>query len=56
LFGLLKGKQEAKIATKAAEQVVKRNEPPAYVFDLVEIIRAKEKTLPSLLKLLRENC
>jgi hypothetical protein len=45
LFGLLKGKQEAKIATKAAEQVVKRNEPPAYVFDLVEIIRAKGKDI-----------
>jgi hypothetical protein len=45
LFGLLKGKKEAKIATKAAEQVVKRNEPPAYVFDLVEIIRAKGKDI-----------
>jgi hypothetical protein len=45
LFGLLKGKQEAKIATKAAEQVVQRNEPPAYVFDLVEIIRAKGKDI-----------
>jgi hypothetical protein len=45
LFGLLKGKQEAKIATKAAEQVVQRNEPPAYVFDLVKIIRAKGKDI-----------
>jgi hypothetical protein len=45
LFGLLKGKKEAKIATKAAEQVVQRNEPPAYVFDLVEIIRAKGKDI-----------
>jgi hypothetical protein len=45
LFGLLKGKKEGKIATKAAEQVVKRNEPPAYVFDLVEIIRAKGKDI-----------
>jgi hypothetical protein len=45
LFGLLKGKKEAKIATKAAEQVVKRNEPPAYVFDLVKIIRAKGKDI-----------
>jgi hypothetical protein len=45
LFGLLKGKQEAKIATKAAEQVVQRNEPPAYVFDLIEIIRAKGKDI-----------
>ena len=45
LFGLLKGKKEAKIATKAAEQVVKRNEPPAYVFDLVKIIREKGKDI-----------
>jgi hypothetical protein len=45
LFGLLKGKQETKIATKAAEQVVKRNEPPAYVFDLVKIIREKGKDI-----------
>jgi hypothetical protein len=45
LFGLLKGKKEAKIATKAAEQVVQRNEPPAYVFDLVKIIRAKGKDI-----------
>jgi hypothetical protein len=45
LFGLLKSKQEGKIATKAAEQVVQRNEPPAYVFDLVKIIRAKGKDI-----------
>jgi len=45
LFGLLKNKKEAKIATKAAEQVVKRNEPPAYVFDLVKIIREKGKDI-----------
>jgi hypothetical protein len=45
LFGLLKGKKETKIATKAAEQVVKRNEPPAYVFDLVKIIREKGKDI-----------
>ena len=45
LFGLLKGKKEAKIATKAAEQVVKRNEPPAYIFDLVKIIREKGKDI-----------
>ena len=45
LGGLLKSKQEGKIATKAAEQVVKKNEPPAYVFDLVKIIREKGKDI-----------
>jgi hypothetical protein len=45
LFGLLKG-NKAKEMVKTAEKVgVRKDQPPAYVFDLVKIIRAKGKDI-----------
>jgi hypothetical protein len=43
MFGLLKGKK-VKDAAKVVERV-KKDAPPAYVFDLVKIIRAKGKDI-----------